>query len=162
MLVEREERLRRSDFRAADYTQREIVDGVGRGWQSLVLMLNRRLLALDADYRLYEVAERYGLLRVRGRFAPEQNDECRELIARAVGRSSRVCEVCAADGRVRDGRLRIKTLCDACSRADRVTAAERGEQYADLVLTCMASSDPAFPDADELAAWLDQDGASGS
>lgn len=160
MLADREERLRRSDFRAADYGERELADGVGRGWHPIVLLLNRRLLALDPDYRLYEVGERHGLLRVRGRFVSEHTAECRELVARAVGRSSRTCEVCGANARVRDERLRIKTLCDACSNADRATAADRGERYADLVLTCMASSDPAFPDADELVAWLEQDDTS--
>jgi hypothetical protein len=153
----REDRLRLSDFRGADYGDDDLVARLPRGWHDIARLLHQRLLELDPDYRLYELRERFGLLHVHARFAAEHNEWCRTFLGRAAGRSARTCQVCGDAARVRDERRLIKTLCERCWNADRALAAERGERFADITLVCLSSIDPQFPDADDLAAWLDTD-----
>lgn len=98
----------------------------GVGWWPLLEEMHQRLLAVDPGYRLDQVKEKFGLLRVypndeRYRDKPELETRLEAVINEFVARSGRVCEKCGRPGRLRNRpeeqrRLRwIFTLCDDCS-----------------------------------------------
>lgn len=107
---------------------------VGRGWHPLLLRLHEQLLAVRPGYRVNQVKEKYGTLRVYlvsglllepGFFDGElpdqqrtdqiarENEQVRRLVAAAEEESGRTCESCGNPGSTRDGAW-IKTLCDDC------------------------------------------------
>ncbi|SEG68633.1 hypothetical protein SAMN04489712_1098 [Thermomonospora echinospora] len=107
---------------------------VGRGWHPLLLRLHEQLLAVNPGYRVNQVKEKYGTLRVylvsglllepyfgSGRLPDPQrsaeiereNAQARRLVAAAEEESARTCEACGNPGRTRDGHW-LKTLCDDC------------------------------------------------
>ncbi|REE99866.1 hypothetical protein [Thermomonospora umbrina] len=107
---------------------------VGRGWHPLLTRLHEDLLAVSPGYRVGQLKEKYGTLRIylvsgllrgpyleSGELPDERRTEemaredaaARRLVAAAEEESSRTCEACGAPGRARDGGW-IKTLCDGC------------------------------------------------
>jgi hypothetical protein len=127
---------------------------VGPGWRSLVLGMHRELLVHDTNYRLVDLQARNGRLRVYARFWVGLARWCEPIVADAVFRSRVICEICGREGLRRNLRPVIHTLCDDCHRADRATAAERGERYANIVVDRLLSGDPAFPEPDAVERWL--------
>ncbi|MEV5890252.1 hypothetical protein [Nonomuraea fuscirosea] len=101
---------------------------VGRGWHPLLQRLHSDLLAVDPGYRVTQVKEKYGELRVslltglmRSLASPDGRELDRheeatlsQLVHAAEQESARTCEYCGAPGRSRD-RPWIKTLCDTCA-----------------------------------------------
>ncbi|MFC5749049.1 hypothetical protein [Actinomadura rugatobispora] len=108
--------------------------GVGRGWHPLLLELHEDLRALIPDYRVTQVKEKYGTLRVylvsgllRGPYLETgtlpseeeskrmawQDRQASRLVHAAEERSGTICEACGAPGEPRKGAW-IKTLCDTC------------------------------------------------
>lgn len=104
------------------------LDEVGRGWHPLLQRLHSDLLAVDPGYRVNQVKEKYGELRVslvtgllRSLAAPDEREPDHyegltpsQLVRAAEQESARICESCGAPGRPRD-RSWIKTLCDDCA-----------------------------------------------
>ena len=116
--------------------------------------MHRELLAYDTAYRLVALEAHDGKLRVYARFWVGIAMWCEPIVADAAYRSRVICEVCGQAGVQRRLRPVIHTLCDACHRADRATAAERGERYANIVLDRLLSGDPDFPEPDAVERWL--------
>ena len=89
-----------------------------RGWWPLLEELDARLSEIDSDYRLDQVKEKWGLLRVyladesrRYETAPG----LKALLAAFERRSSSVCQDCGALGQRQANGGRIFTLCDPCA-----------------------------------------------
>ena len=105
----------------------EWLDSVGPGWRPLLLDLHRELLAVVPDYRVSQVKEKFGLLRVylaqepspqgpegtAARRAGGRGERARRIVHAAEERSGTICEACGAPGTPRRGAW-IKTLCDSC------------------------------------------------
>lgn len=117
-----------------------IPDGWGRwiscdaGWYPLIARLHAELLALDADYVVHQVKEKFGALRF---YADTDDDEVRErldtLITVAEHQSAQICERCSSPAHLcaaQSGqRRRYKTLCPACIGT---VAADNGHRYTPL------------------------------
>lgn len=98
------------------------------GWLPIVDELDRALAALDPDYSVGQVKEKFGGLRYYiSRFTPEMGDRwdvrqtAAELIRAAEERSFGVCEKCGTTEGVTTEGVRpqdkwswIKTLCKTC------------------------------------------------
>lgn len=153
--AERQARRAAADYRAQQLKPDDVVAGLGRGWHSLALDLHRDLLDLDQGYRLYEIGQRNGGLFVVARIASEPADAWRRRIVAAKALALRTCEVCAAGGELRHERPRMMTLCADCCAADRATAVECGERYAEIVVQFLMNAAPDHPGPEEISAWLD-------
>ncbi|MFI6567066.1 hypothetical protein [Streptomyces sp. NPDC050534] len=95
---------------------------VGPGWHPLLLRLHTQLLAWDADYRVEDLKEKFGALRVHIATASgPPGPEIRGLILSAEEQSAAVCEFCGATGRRRrrgDAPYGwIKSVCESCHAA---------------------------------------------
>lgn len=107
---------------------RRIPDGWGRrvscdaGWFELIVDLDAALSALDPDYRVEQVKEKFGTLRYY--CTPTSDDAdvwCRfdDLVRVAEDRSAETCERCGRPGRMCRSSMRwLKTLCRDCAAAD--------------------------------------------
>jgi hypothetical protein len=95
------------------------------GWRPILERLHDRLLAIDPDYRLHQVKEKLGVLRIYAvadayPARPHVLDQIEAAIAEAVRESALTCERCGQPGRLRSDpewrRLRryVLTLCDEC------------------------------------------------
>lgn len=87
-------------------------NGVGPGWFPLLEQLDRDLAALDSDYRLLQVKEKFAALRVYP--AGAVSEEMNALIDAAAVLSAKTCERCGQPGVQRPGGWVI-VLCDDCS-----------------------------------------------
>ncbi|WP_344589334.1 hypothetical protein [Actinomadura vinacea] len=113
------------------------MDSVGRGWHPLLRRLHEQLIAVNPDYQVRQLKEKWGMLRIylatglqrgdfieTGRLPDEQesqrmareDDEARRLVRAAEEESGRICESCGEPGEARKERW-IKTLCDDCHTA---------------------------------------------
>jgi hypothetical protein len=97
----------------------------GPGWRPILERLHDRLLAVDPRYRLHQVKEKMGILRIYAAdeaYAerPEIREQIEAAIAGAVRELATTCERCGRPGRLRGDtewrRLRqyLLTLCDRC------------------------------------------------
>lgn len=91
---------------------------VGEGWQPLVETLNKKLLALDPNYEILQIKEKFGGLRYY--IAESDNMTLRDkqaaLINEAENVSFTICEYCGEPGTADTtppGRW-LKTMCEAC------------------------------------------------
>jgi hypothetical protein len=149
--ADRAELLRQEfDSRAADVAPLLIEGAVGPGWLPLVRDLHGVLIGFDPQYRLLRVARTGGRLTFEARFALRMANACVAAVEWAVDEAARICELCEAEGRVRENRPDPATLCDVCSGADRLLAAKRGEYFASLALAKSLSNDAEFPDPEEV------------
>jgi hypothetical protein len=91
------------------------------GWRAVLEEMHLRLTALDRAYRLAQVKEKFGVLRVY--LAGQGHDPTTRsalvgVIAEYEERSSQVCQQCGAPGQSTvDPRGAIATLCDRCENA---------------------------------------------
>ena len=84
----------------------------GDGWYNILedLFLNIEKLKLPEDFKIVQVKEKFGCLRVY--FEPH-TEEIDTLVAQAEGKSLLTCEECGETGRLRtQDRSWVKTLCD--------------------------------------------------
>jgi len=111
---------------------------VGDGWYQLVKQL---LLDIEKLYRLYpddfkgfrieQVKEKFGGLRFYVNHYPNcgvpdvlptveffEKNPLAKLIADAEEASFTICEDCGSDGKLRQDRSWVRTLCDGCSKRD--------------------------------------------
>lgn len=106
------------------------------GWWPLIAEMHARLLGIDPDYRLAQVKQKWGLLRVYlddRRYASGDRgpvDELQAVIGDFERRSSVVCERCGARGErcgdARHGGIRTLWIADS-DVADPVDASTRAE-----------------------------------
>ncbi|MFJ9427543.1 hypothetical protein [Streptomyces sp. NPDC101249] len=94
------------------------IHAVGRGWQGLLERLHEQIRAVFPGYRLLDLREKPGGLRVYVEGPPGSADRLRSLIALAEVEAERTCEFCGAPGRIRTrddwpGGWR-KSVCDSC------------------------------------------------
>ncbi|WP_223189079.1 hypothetical protein, partial [Streptomyces sp. TRM68416] len=95
---------------------------VGPGWHPLLLRLHERLLAVETDYRIEDLKEKLGEVRVHVTTpSATARSEMRGLITEAEKQSATICDFCGEPGRRRrrnDGAAGwIKTVCDSCHAA---------------------------------------------
>ena len=85
---------------------------VGPGWYRLIVDLDRELAAIDPDYQLAQVKEKFGGLRYYVEF---ESDRPRpgfdDLIRAAERRSERTCEQCGGGGGLTRRGSWVRTLC---------------------------------------------------
>lgn len=86
---------------------------VGPGWHTLIHMLYQ---AKPKKVRVVQVKEKYGTLHFYVGRAPKWY---LDLIDYYELKSSRTCERCGAEGKLREDRSWILTLCDSCSELDK-------------------------------------------
>lgn len=107
-----------------------IPDGWGRwiscdrGWFPIVVEIHERLVAVDPDYEVHQVKEKFGKLCYYFRASDTVDKHTKalmsELVADAESRCATICEACGA----RDAVLCVgalswhKTVCSACAAAD--------------------------------------------
>jgi hypothetical protein len=91
-------------------------DAVGAGWLPILEELHPKLLAADPGYRVAQVKEKFGGLRVY--LSTAEPAAAHAAINAAEERALRTCEECGAPGRLREGGW-VKTLCDEHSRTRR-------------------------------------------
>jgi ribosomal protein L37E len=100
---------------------RRIPDGWGRwisldaGWYPIVSSLDERLAAIDPDYILHQVKEKFGTLRYYCTTRPGHWEAFKNLIGDAERTSAITCERCGEPGALHHSPHRIKTLCATCA-----------------------------------------------
>ncbi|MEU9455033.1 hypothetical protein [Streptomyces sp. NPDC048277] len=89
---------------------------VGPGWHPLLLRLHERLLSLEADYRIEDLKEKLGGVRIHVMAASTTaHAEMRGFLTEAEKQSETICEFCGRRRRRNDDPAGwIKTVCDHC------------------------------------------------
>lgn len=89
------------------------------GWYPIIVELDSRLAAVDPDYELRQVKEKFGGLRYYFRASdPKLSNDMRALVDAAETRCETTCETCGQPGVLHTGRHSwLKTLCAACAAA---------------------------------------------
>ncbi|MFD9216247.1 hypothetical protein ACFVY9_24735 [Streptomyces sp. NPDC059544] len=95
---------------------------VGPGWHPLLTRLHEQLTALDPAYRVNDVQEKFGTLRIQLPNGPAAHrHDAQELLTAAQEESAATCEFCGAPGHPRRRGESptgwIKTVCDSCHTA---------------------------------------------
>jgi len=127
---------------ALEVIMRRIPDGWGRwiscdaGWYPIIVELDRDLAALDPDYELHQVKEKFGGLRFYARtHNPGRAEAFNERIRQAEELCGRSCETCGAPGELRDEFSWIRTLCEQHAAARTAEEAERWRAHSARVET---------------------------
>lgn len=104
---------------------RRIPDGWGRwishdaGWYPLVIGIDERLAAIDPDYVVHQVKEKFGTLRYycdpSGEPSPEVWEVFDAIVSEAEHASATICERCGAPGALHQRTHLVKTLCESCA-----------------------------------------------
>ncbi|WP_369253677.1 hypothetical protein [Streptomyces sp. R35] len=84
------------------------------------MRLHTHLLALEPDYRIYDVKEKLGAVRIHITASPAPvRPEIRSLLTAAEEQSATTCEFCGSPGRRRndDAAGWIKAVCEDCHAA---------------------------------------------
>ncbi len=89
----------------------------GEGWWPLIAELDRDLRALDPDYKVSQVKEKFGTLRFYT-FGHGGEAFFRRIL-KAEHKSSETCETCGEPGEIRSDTFWLKTLCDTHARERR-------------------------------------------
>ena len=102
---------------------RRIPDGWGRwiscgpGWYPMLVELDQSLAAIQPDYVVHQVKEKYGQLRYYFASIGSRSQEKRmtALVDAAEERSVTICEVCGNPGRICVCNRWYRTVCPACA-----------------------------------------------
>jgi len=116
---------------------RRIPDGWGRwighdaGWYPIVVALDQRLSAIDPDYVLHQVKEKFGALRYYCAPSGEETgpavlDAFGAMIGDAERASAVTCERCSEPGVLHETRYLVKTLCASCANSFGYTRVQQG------------------------------------
>lgn len=133
-------------------------DHVGPGWRPLLQELDAELSAKWPNYRIAQVKEKFGTLRVYASPYPgpswEGWAEFDAVIRKYEKRSSEICEECGAAGKLRDTRW-VKTRCDVCQlvHENRGLSGYHADQWNRFVVSA-PSFDEAARVAGRLGWWL--------
>ncbi len=84
---------------------------VDAGWDHILLEADRRLAAIDPDYEVHQVKEKYGGLRYY--CSLDRHPEGYRVIAEAELEAARSCERCGEPGEIDRQTPYIRTLCPA-------------------------------------------------
>ncbi len=95
---------------------------VGPGWHALLLRLHEQLLILEPGYRVDDLKEKFGTVRVYlASDSVSSRLDTQVLLAAAEAQSATTCEFCGTPGRRRGRGDKpggwIKTVCDSCHTA---------------------------------------------
>lgn len=90
------------------------------GWYALVIDTDAQLAAIDPDYIVLQVKEKFGALRYYCQPsgddpAPEVCDALDAITDEAERRSATICERCGQPGSLSDFAGSLKTLCQRCA-----------------------------------------------
>jgi hypothetical protein len=101
----------RSDYIAKGWT--------GEGWLPLIMALDERLSAIDPDYDIHQIKEKFGGLRyyfgTESRLTQRQFDEMHKLELWYENLSFEICEVCGSKENVTTfGGGWVRTRCEEC------------------------------------------------
>jgi hypothetical protein len=105
---------------------RRIPDGWGRwishdaGWYPIVVAVDQRLSAIDPEYVVHQIKEKFGTLRYYcapsgDEPSPAVSDAFRAIIGEAERVSAIICERCSEPGVLHETRYLVKTLCASCA-----------------------------------------------
>jgi len=83
--------------------------GIGKGWLQIVINVDKQLSAINPDYRIDQIKEKFGGLRFY--FSGISYDEVSEIIENAEQLSVHTCDICGEKGELRYGDWRV-TRCD--------------------------------------------------
>jgi len=91
----------------------ELGQYVGDGWQQLLQELHAELSAVEPDYEVMQIKEKFGTLRV---YLKDHiyTDATRAIVRKYEQLSGTICQDCGASGHLRDGGWML-TLCNACA-----------------------------------------------
>ena len=89
--------------------------GVGPGWYPIIATLNEKLTAIDPEYSVLGVEERYGLLAYDVESPGGQDLAMQSLIDGAEATSAAVCELCGRPGQLMSRNGWLKTVCPECA-----------------------------------------------
>lgn len=85
---------------------------VGAGWRPILIRLHERLRREVPEYRVDQVKEKFGGLRV---YLDPATGPAWDAVADAENTAAVTCEFCGRPGRLRQDRPWLKTLCDSCN-----------------------------------------------
>lgn len=89
---------------------------VGSGWQALIDRLHKDLLALDPNYQVTQIKEKFGGLRYYIATSEDLDADTQwqmqALTHAAEEQSLTICEACGEPGKPTSARMWIKTYCD--------------------------------------------------
>ena len=93
--------------------------GCGRGWYPIIVKLDERLAAIDPDYEVMQVKEKFGTLRY---YCTGDGEEAVfNLIMEAEQQSAVTCELCGTPGQIHERGYWLRTLCSDCAAAQGYT-----------------------------------------
>jgi len=105
------------------------INDVGPGWRPLVRDLDAKLRAIDPDYTIDQVKEKFGGLRFY--FSSERYGELEPLVNEAERQSFKLCEDCGEPGSIEDSGAWLKTLCSDCRKKENERRAKYEKQVAE-------------------------------
>lgn len=85
--------------------------GCGKGWYPLLIEVDERLAAIDPDYAVHQVKEKFATLRYYFQLTSGDWEAARDIVNDVAHRSAITCEVCGEPGACRGGGW-LRTLCD--------------------------------------------------
>jgi hypothetical protein len=104
-----------------------IPDGWGRwishdaGWYPIVVACDERLAAIDPDYVVHQIKEKFGTLRyycaLSGDPGTDVCDAFDDITSDAERASAITCELCGECGSLHETSHLLKTLCSSCADA---------------------------------------------
>lgn len=132
---EHEDGLRRIMLRIPDGWGRWV--SCSRGWYPIIIELDEALAAIDPDYELHQVKEKYGGLRyyfgTSESIAEADRKRMEQLVDEAEERCESTCELCGGPGsRHVTPHGWYRTLCEACATAEGKGYSQVGELVNDL------------------------------
>ena len=88
----------------------------GRGWYPLLIETDQKLAALDPDYEVHQVKEKFGGLRYYHQFVTEGADYTKgwEIESEAENKSFTICEVCGTTEGVTVEGSWVTSRCASC------------------------------------------------
>lgn len=92
-----------------DINRESAIECVGKGWSGLI---NELYDAIPEDTKVVQVKEKFGGLRF---YVDSATEEFNNLIDDCEKRSYTICEQCGKEGKIREDRAWILTLCDECN-----------------------------------------------
>jgi hypothetical protein len=89
----------------------------GEGWWPIIAKLDQDIATISPDYEVHQIKEKFGGLRFYYRLSDgSRHERVEELIRIAEAEAAHTCELCGAEGRLRN-RAWIQTLCDDHARS---------------------------------------------